>query len=156
MLHKMKKIRKFWVTNGSVRYSIKEDGEWFTVGHLDDLRKEFQDVDLQESEVEQSVMRQAAQRAAQSARTAAQNARQAATQFTRRVAARLNAGYRPVPTSEIEAEQDIEMGDIGTAEQDVRSAQVAEGSAEDAFDDISRVTQRYMLALERTPEGRRP
>ena len=94
--------------------------------------EEFEDVDLQESE--QSAMRQAAHRAAQSARTAAQNARQAATQFTRRVAARLNAGYRPVPTSEIEAERDIEMGDIGTAEQDVRSAQVAEGGAEDAFE----------------------
>ena len=100
--------------------------------------EEFEDVDLQESEVQQSAIRQAAQRAAQSAKTAAQNARQTATQFTRRVAARLNAGYRPVPTSEIEAEQDIEMGDIGTAEQDVRSAQAAEGSAEDAFEDISR------------------
>ena len=78
--------------------------------------EEFEDVDLQESEVQRPAMREAAQRAAQSARTAAQNARQAATQFTRRVAARLNAGYRPVPTSEIEAERDIEMGDIGTAE----------------------------------------
>ena len=76
------------------------------------------------------MVRQAAQKAAQTARTAAQNARTAAQQFVRQVATQLNAGYQRVPTSEIEAGQDIEMGDIGTAEDTARSAQAAEASAD--------------------------
>ena len=90
--------------------------------------EEFEDVGL-DDEAQESVVRQAAQKAAQTARTAAQNARTAAQQFVRQVATRLNAGYQRVPTSEIEAEQDIEMGDIGTAEDTARSAQAAEGKA---------------------------
>ena len=114
--------------------------------------EEFEDVGL-DDEAQESVVRQAAQKAAQTARTAAQNARTAAQQFVRQVATRLNAGYQRVPTSEIEAEQDIEMGDIGTAEDTARSAQAAEASAEDAFQDISRGGVPDLVADSAAEEG---
>ena len=114
--------------------------------------EEFEDVGL-DDEAQESVVRQAAQKAAQTARTAAQNARTAAQQFVRQVATRLNAGYQRVPTSEIEAERDIEMGDIGTAEDTARSAQAAEASAEDAFQDIARGGVPDLVADSAAEEG---
>ena len=46
LLHKLKKINSFWVSNGSVRYNLVHEGRYVKVGHLEDLTNEFPEVNF--------------------------------------------------------------------------------------------------------------